>query len=80
MFATRDGGQLDAANIRREFRAAMNAGGMEAGHAERRSASGSTAHAILQSTVDDDLRELERAVHALIASVPDCELPANPRQ
>lgn len=29
-----------------------------------------TAHAILQSTVDDDLPELERAIQALIASLP----------
>jgi uncharacterized protein with HEPN domain len=39
-----------------------------------------TAHAILQSTVDDDLPELERAVHALIASLPDEDLPADPEQ
>jgi uncharacterized protein with HEPN domain len=30
-----------------------------------------TAHAILQSTVDDDLPELERAIHALAAALPD---------
>ena len=28
VFATRDGGELDAANIRREFRAAINAAGI----------------------------------------------------
>jgi uncharacterized protein with HEPN domain len=38
-----------------------------------------TAHAILQSTVDDDLPELERAIHALAASLPDEDLPANPK-
>ena len=32
-----------------------------------------TAHAILQATVDDDLPELERAIHALVASLPDDE-------
>lgn len=37
-----------------------------------------TAHAILQSTVDDDLPELERAINALAASRPDEDLPANP--
>ena len=36
-----------------------------------------TAHAILQSTVDDDLPELERAIHVLTASLPDDDLPAN---
>lgn len=30
-----------------------------------------TAHAILQATVDDDLPELERAVHALTDALPD---------
>ena len=30
-----------------------------------------TAHAILQATVDDDLPELERAVHALGKALPD---------
>jgi uncharacterized protein with HEPN domain len=39
-----------------------------------------TAHGILQSTVDDDLPELERAIHALTASLPDEDLPADPRQ
>jgi uncharacterized protein with HEPN domain len=29
-----------------------------------------TAHAILQATVDDDLPELERAIHALAQSLP----------
>jgi uncharacterized protein with HEPN domain len=37
-----------------------------------------TAHTILQSTVDDDLPELERAIHALAASLPGKDLPANP--
>ena len=32
-----------------------------------------TAHAILQATVDDDLPELERAIHAMAASIPDDE-------
>jgi uncharacterized protein with HEPN domain len=30
-----------------------------------------TAHAILQATVDDDLPELERAIHALAQSLPE---------
>jgi hypothetical protein len=30
-----------------------------------------TAHAILQATVDDDLPELERAIHIMAASLPD---------
>jgi uncharacterized protein with HEPN domain len=34
-----------------------------------------TAHAILQATVDDDLPELERAVAALAAALPEEELP-----
>jgi uncharacterized protein with HEPN domain len=34
-----------------------------------------TAHAILQATVDDDLPELERAVDALVKTLPDEELP-----
>ena len=34
-----------------------------------------TAHAILQSTVDDDLPELERAVQALTESLPREEPP-----
>jgi uncharacterized protein with HEPN domain len=38
-----------------------------------------TAHAILQSTVDDDLPELERAIHALAATLPDDSLPASPQ-
>ena len=38
-----------------------------------------TAHAILQSTVDDDLPELERAVHALTASPTDEDPPENPQ-
>ncbi|MGH3305398.1 MAG: HepT-like ribonuclease domain-containing protein [Streptosporangiaceae bacterium] len=37
-----------------------------------------TSHAILQSTVDDDLPELERAIHTLTASLPDEDLPAGP--
>jgi uncharacterized protein with HEPN domain len=37
-----------------------------------------TAHAILQSTVDDDLPELECAIHALAATLPDDSPPANP--
>lgn len=37
-----------------------------------------TAHAILQSTVDDDLPELERAIHALAVSLPSEDPPANP--
>jgi uncharacterized protein with HEPN domain len=32
-----------------------------------------TAHAILQATVDDDLPELERAIHSMTASLPDDE-------
>jgi hypothetical protein len=32
-----------------------------------------TAHAILQATVDDDLPELERAVHALAGALPTDE-------
>lgn len=34
-----------------------------------------TAHAILQSTVDDDLPELERAIRALAAALPDDDQP-----
>jgi uncharacterized protein with HEPN domain len=34
-----------------------------------------TAHAILQATVDDDLPELERAVHALGTALPDEDKP-----
>jgi uncharacterized protein with HEPN domain len=30
-----------------------------------------TAHAILQATVDDDLPELERAIHIMAESLPD---------
>lgn len=37
-----------------------------------------TAHAILQSTVDDDLPELERAIHALAVSLPSEDPPVNP--
>jgi uncharacterized protein with HEPN domain len=32
-----------------------------------------TAHAILQATVDDDLPELERAVHALAGALPTAD-------
>jgi uncharacterized protein with HEPN domain len=32
-----------------------------------------TAHSILQATVDDDLPELEKAVHAMLKSVVDPE-------
>jgi uncharacterized protein with HEPN domain len=32
-----------------------------------------TAHSILQATVDDDLPELEKAVHAMVQSVVDPE-------
>jgi uncharacterized protein with HEPN domain len=35
-----------------------------------------TAHAILQATIDDDLPELERAVHALADALPDEEAPS----
>lgn len=34
-----------------------------------------TAHAILQATVDDDLPELERAIHALGKTLPGEEQP-----
>jgi uncharacterized protein with HEPN domain len=34
-----------------------------------------TAHAILQATVDDDLPELERAVDALVKTLPDEDQP-----
>ena len=37
-----------------------------------------TAHAILQSTVDDDLPELEHAIHTLVTSLQDEHFPANP--
>jgi uncharacterized protein with HEPN domain len=37
-----------------------------------------TAHAILQSTVDDDLPELARAIRALAATLPDDALPPSP--
>ena len=37
-----------------------------------------TAHSILQSTVDDDLPELERAIRALAATLPDDALPPSP--
>lgn len=36
-----------------------------------------TAHAILQVTVDDDLPELEKAVHAMMESVVDEEPAGN---
>jgi hypothetical protein len=34
-----------------------------------------TAHSILQATVDDDLPELERAIHALAQTLPDEDHP-----
>jgi uncharacterized protein with HEPN domain len=34
-----------------------------------------TAHSILQATVDDDLPELERAIHALAQTRPDQDQP-----
>jgi uncharacterized protein with HEPN domain len=34
-----------------------------------------TAHAILQATVDDDLPELERVVHALVKTLPEADQP-----
>ena len=34
-----------------------------------------TAHAILQATVDEDLPDLQRAVRALAASLPDEDPP-----
>lgn len=34
-----------------------------------------TAHAILQATLDEDLPDLERAVHALNRSLSDQDLP-----
>lgn len=37
-----------------------------------------TAHSILQSTVDDDLPELERAIHALAESLRDGNHTAGP--
>jgi uncharacterized protein with HEPN domain len=37
-----------------------------------------TAHAILQTTVDEDLPDLERAVRALADSLPDKTRPATP--
>lgn len=37
-----------------------------------------TAHAILQATVDDDLPEFERAIQALLQSLPDEDQAANP--
>ena len=36
-----------------------------------------TAHSILQATVDDDLPDLERAIHALAQSLPE-EAPVPP--
>jgi uncharacterized protein with HEPN domain len=35
-----------------------------------------TAHAVLQATVDDDLPELERAVQAMTAALPEDPPPA----
>jgi uncharacterized protein with HEPN domain len=35
-----------------------------------------TAHAVLQATVDDDLPELERAVQAMTATLPEDPPPA----
>jgi len=35
-----------------------------------------TAHAVLQATVDDDLPELERAIQAMIAALPEDPSPA----
>ena len=35
-----------------------------------------TAHAILQATIDHDLPELERAVQAMLAALPDDPRPA----
>jgi uncharacterized protein with HEPN domain len=35
-----------------------------------------TAHAILQATVDDDLPELERAVGAMVETLPEEDQPA----
>jgi hypothetical protein len=37
-----------------------------------------TAHAILQATIDDDLPDLERAVHALTQSLPNEEPDTDP--
>jgi hypothetical protein len=34
-----------------------------------------TAHAILQATVDDDLPELEQAVHAMAKTLPEDDQP-----
>jgi hypothetical protein len=35
------------------------------------------AHAILQATVDDDLPELERAVGAMVETLPEEDQPAH---
>ncbi len=37
-----------------------------------------TTHAILQATVDDDLPDLERAVHALTRSLPEEDAAGDP--
>jgi uncharacterized protein with HEPN domain len=44
-----------------------------------------TAHSILQATVDDDLPDLERAIHALAQSLPEEDpvpqaIPCEPRR
>jgi uncharacterized protein with HEPN domain len=39
-----------------------------------------TAHAILQATVDDDLPDLERAIHALAQSLPGDDPTTDPDQ
>jgi uncharacterized protein with HEPN domain len=39
-----------------------------------------TAHAILQATVDDDLPDLERAIHALAQSLPGDDPATDPDQ
>jgi uncharacterized protein with HEPN domain len=36
-----------------------------------------TAHAILRATVDEDLPELERAIHALKETLPDEDSPGD---
>jgi hypothetical protein len=35
-----------------------------------------TAHAILQATVDDDLPELERAIRAMVKTLPEEDQPS----
>jgi hypothetical protein len=35
-----------------------------------------TAHAILQPTVDDDLPELERAIRAMVKTLPEEDQPS----